>query len=724
MKKILIVLIICNLNFIKYSLAATALSSNDNVSSYLVNTFDVSGEETLPRGLTFNNDGSKMYVVGENDDDVNEFDLSANFDVSSPTFVQKYSFMTPTQSSNLENRPTSVKFNNDGTKMFITGRGSNDLNEFILTTAYNISTAQHETQLPFDSTDNDINAFDFNNDGTILFITGTQNELMHQFKMNVAFDLSEGVELVRTKDLPGLNDENDPSNGEDEPFNIEFNLDGTRMFVIGTKGNDVNQYSLSIAFNISTATLDGGLNIGNNPTGIAFSNSGLRMFITGTSSKSVREYHLPCPYNLFSGGCPSITEDSDRTGIAIAQIEIAKKTIDLSTDTALNRLKWIRRNKDRQNLTNLNIDINYTNQILASLTEAVKTSAANNTAKNKLIVGTMKKRNKEEDVFYWSEGSIAVGRIGDTSISSTKKVNSDAITFGADKFTNKNGIKGLAFRVGRNDIDVGNSGSNLDTDTYNITYYATTPIEDDTKFLDTIIGMGKLRSSILTVLDNKKLIAYRNGEQLYGTIRIKEEFKKNNLTFIPSGRLDLGHTILEPYAEMGTGGIKVEEQHVRTKKIRAGLTAVDDLSNEGMTFKRHGKLEYVADIDRSSNFAYSYVDDSNSPFSDKIHSGSLHNINGEIGIDIVWPDSFSIFLIYERLQALGYGHTDKIHIAIGFLPNKKTNYTFSIKGSDELKSNYVISKNINDYVIDFELTNDLMKPKDFDEAYFNLLRKF
>tara|TARA_B100000886_G_scaffold287587_1_gene212316 strand:+ start:2043 stop:4184 length:2142 start_codon:yes stop_codon:yes gene_type:complete len=713
MKKIFIVLIICNLTFIKYSLAATALSSNDNVSSYLVNTFDVSGEESLPRGLTFNNDGSKMYVVGEDGDDVNEFDLSANFDVSSPTFVQKYSFMTPTQSSNLENRPTSVKFNNDGTKMFITGRGSNDLNEFILTTAYNISTAQHETQLPFDSTDNDINAFDFNNDGTILFITGTENELMHQFKMNVAFDLSEGVELIRTKDLPGLNDENNPSNGEDEPFNIEFNLDGTRMFVIGTKGNDVNQYSLSIAFNISTATLDGGLNIGNNPTGIAFSNSGLRMFITGTSSKSVREYHLPCPYNLFSGGCPSITKDSDRTGIAIAQIEIAKKTIDLSTDTALNRLKWIRRNKDRQNLTNLNMNINYTNQLLASLTKAVQVSAAKK-----------EKKEKEEDVFYWSEGSIAVGRIGDTNISSTKKVNSDAITFGADKFTNKNGIKGLAFRVGRNDIDVGNSGSNLDTDTYNITYYATTPIEDDTKFLDTVFGVGKLSSDLLTVLDGKNLTADRTGEQIYGTIRIKDEIKRNNLTLIPSGRFDIGHTILGSYKESGTGAIDVKKQHIRSKKIRLGIAAVEDLSNDQYTFKRHGKLEYVADIDRYSNFKYNYVDDNSVNFDDRLKSGALHNINGEIGIDIIMPENFSIFIIYERNQALKKGHTDKIHIAIGYLPNKKTNFAFKIDGADDLKSNYIISKNINDFLIDFRLTNNLMRPEDYEEASVNLSRKF
>ena len=140
-----------------------------------------------------------------------------------------------------------------------------------------------------------------------------------------------------------------------------------------------------------------------------------------------------------------------------AQIEIAKRTIDHSTDTALNRLKWIRRNKDKQNLTNLNIDLNFNNQMINSLTEAVKTST------------TKKKEDKKQDVFYWSEGSIVVGKIGDTSISSAKKIGTDAITIGRDQFTDKNGIEGLAFRVGRNDVDVGTSGSNLETDTYNLT---------------------------------------------------------------------------------------------------------------------------------------------------------------------------------------------------------------------------------------------------------------
>ena len=122
---------------------------------------------------------------------------------------------------------------------------------------------------------------------------------------------------------------------------------------------------------------------------VTFTNNGLRMFIgndqsdTNPSGDNIFEYNLVCPFNIISGKCPPISENKVRTGMAIAQIEIAKRTIDHSTDTALNRLKWIRRNKDKQNLTNLNIDFNFTNQRLASLTEVVRTSAAKKKKKDK-----------------------------------------------------------------------------------------------------------------------------------------------------------------------------------------------------------------------------------------------------------------------------------------------------------------------------------------------------
>ena len=110
--------------------------------------------------------------------------------------------------------------------------------------------------------------------------------------------------------------------------------------------------------------------------------------------------------------------------------------------------------------------------------------------------------------------------------------------------------------------------------------------------------------------------------------------------------------------------------------------------------KRHGKIEYQANLHRSSNIKYSYINDSSSKFDTELNSGALHNINGELGVDIIYDDNFSLFFIYEHNKALGSGYTQKIHIAIGYLPQKNTNFAFKIEGDDILKSKYIYTKNV------------------------------
>ena len=112
-----------------------------------------------------------------------------------------------------------------------------------------------------------------------------------------------------------------------------------------------------------------------------------------------------------------------------------------------------------------------------------------------------KQEEKNPDVFYWSEGSISIGKIGDSSISSSKEISTDALTFGFDRYYDEKSLSGFAFRLGKNDTDVGSLGSNLDTETYNLTFYNTTSKDDDTKFIDTILGVGKLNYNILTSID-------------------------------------------------------------------------------------------------------------------------------------------------------------------------------------------------------------------------------
>ena len=450
---------------------------------------------------------------------------------------------------------------------------------------------------------------------------------------------------------------------------------------------------------------------------LGFNGEGLKLYVSSFNTEDIFEFDLACPFNIISGKCPSITENSDRTGMAEAQIELAKRTINFSTNSALNRLKWIRRNKDKQNLSNQNIKLNFSNSMLSSLKVLPISSF-------KKVSTSKNKNDSNKNYFYWSEGSISLGRVGDTSIASTKKVNTNSLTFGLDKFTDDHGISGFAFRYGMDDVDVGSAGSNLDSNTYNITYYSTSPIENDTKFVDKIFGIGKIRSDILTVLDGKNLTADRTGNQIYGTVKIKDEYKKDNLILIPSGQFDFGHTILRGYKEAGTGAIEVEDQHVRTKKLRATMALVEDLSNNKYEFKRHGKLEYVADIDRSSNFKYTYVSDGSASFNDTLHTGTLHNFNAEIGLDIVFPENYSVFVIYERNHAIGSGYADNIYIALGYLPYKDTNYAFSINGSENLISQFNIKKNVNGFDLNFNLKDDLTNLGNNKEANINLNKVF
>jgi DNA-binding beta-propeller fold protein YncE len=65
----------------------------------------VSAQETSPQGIAFNNDGTKMFVVGTSGQDVNEYALSTGFDVSTAIFTDAFSV------SAQDTQPTGVAFN-------------------------------------------------------------------------------------------------------------------------------------------------------------------------------------------------------------------------------------------------------------------------------------------------------------------------------------------------------------------------------------------------------------------------------------------------------------------------------------------------------------------------------------------------------------------------------------------------------------------------------------
>ena len=103
------------------------LSTTFDVSTAsFVDSFSVAGQEASPFGLTFSPDGLKMFVVGTAGDDVNEYTLSTTFDVSTASFVDSFSVAAQ------ETGPAGVTFSPDGLKMFVVGFIGDDVNEYTL----------------------------------------------------------------------------------------------------------------------------------------------------------------------------------------------------------------------------------------------------------------------------------------------------------------------------------------------------------------------------------------------------------------------------------------------------------------------------------------------------------------------------------------------------------------------------------------------------------------
>jgi len=269
-----------------YNLAG---ATYDNVS------FSVASEDTDSNGITFNNDGTKMYMVGADNNRVHQYSLSTAFDASTASY-DSVSFRLGSQDFN----PRDIAFNNDGTKMYMVGTITDSVYQYSLSTAFDVSTVSYDSvSFSVSSQDTDPYGIAFNNDGTKMYMVGLSSDSVHQYSLSTAFDLS-----TASYDSVSLSVISHAAN----PVDIAFNNDGTKMYIVSVTSDSVHQYSLSTAFDLSTASYDSvSFSVASqdgNPYGIAFNNDGTKMYMLGGTNDSVFQYSTVFPtqaLNLATG---------------------------------------------------------------------------------------------------------------------------------------------------------------------------------------------------------------------------------------------------------------------------------------------------------------------------------------------------------------------------------------------------------------------------------------
>ncbi len=660
-------------------------------------------------GLTFNNDGTKMYTLrsGGTTDAVIEHILTTAYDISTATVNNTK--VVHVSGGNDSHVPTQVVFNNDGTKMFVVNHANRrSVDYWSLTTAFDVSTASFDGLYSLIGKEQRANSIAFNNDGTRMFIAGVGNNSqvrVHEFSLDTAFDLSSGVTQLNTEDLISFQNHID---------GVTFNYDGTKMYTINSKNDEdkIFQFELTTPYDVSTLSLEGTFDVSSvseEPREVVFSNDGSKMLIIDNDDNKIHEFNLSCDWSVIEGACDDPITTSDGGKDILSSIEsqtaTAKQIAIQASTPVLNRMYWLRRHRANDQLSNQNIRLNFSNSMVASLSNIIPISNKTNEVLDRL----------SDDWSFWSEGSVSIGRTGDTSTSSSKKINTKGITLGMDKKISKNRLYGYALRFGNDDVDVGTSGTNLDTESFSLSVYGTFP-HDDEKFTEGIIGVSTLKTDHIRKGGGSTRTGERDGAQIFGSLNYLTTYKKEDFNITPNLRIDLSYTELSKYSEKGPAALVYKAQTIETGMISAGFTISDILNYNSFTFKPNGGLELGVDFSPSSDATYRYLSET-TEYTKSIGQDSK-NLRANIGFDLITENGFSVMTIYERNQS-DNAHSDTLYLGFGYIRTDDTEYAMTLdndkaslsykrdlNGFDiRMSSNYSLMSQIPEYGATLEIAN-------------------
>jgi len=252
-----------------------------NAASFSEKLFDVSSQETAPRTVEFKTDGTKMYVVGSTSDTVFQYSLSTAWDVSTASYESK-SFSVASE----QTVPDGIRFKPDGTKFYIIGDNPDSVHQYSMSTAWDISTASYDSvTFSVSSQATQPHGIFFKPDGTKFYICDNSADSVFQYALSTAWDLS-------TASYESKSFSTSPQ--ELSPSGLNFNPDGTKVWVIGFGSDLILQYSLSTAWDASTASYDSvSFSVATQtgaPYDFTFGDSGTKFYVVEVTNDSVYQY--------------------------------------------------------------------------------------------------------------------------------------------------------------------------------------------------------------------------------------------------------------------------------------------------------------------------------------------------------------------------------------------------------------------------------------------------
>lgn len=198
-------------------------------------------EDDSIRGMAWDNLGNNLFISGNSGDNVYRYSAATPYDLTTLTYTGD-TFNFGPQSTAM----TALEFSTNGLRMFLSDI-SFFIYEYSLSTGFDITTASLNDDYDTDAEDDNTTGIAFNQDGSKMFLSGNETQEINEYGLSTNFNISTSSHnnaFDISGELPSA------------VHGLSFNKDGTKMYVgPGDSTNEViYEYDLSTPFDTTTAT--------------------------------------------------------------------------------------------------------------------------------------------------------------------------------------------------------------------------------------------------------------------------------------------------------------------------------------------------------------------------------------------------------------------------------------------------------------------------------------
>ncbi len=211
----------------------------------------------------------------------------------------------------------------------------------------------------------------------------------------------------------------------------------------------------------------------------------------------------------------------------------------------------------------------------------------------------------------WTGGAVNFGSRDTTASASGFDFTTAGVSAGVDKRISSSFALGAGVGYGHDDTSVGNDGSHVNADSYNVALYGSFSPSQST-FIDGLVGYQWLSFDArrFVTTDGNTVNGHRNGDQVFASLSAGYEYRTDRVLVSPYGRIDDASAHLNGYTEQGDDiyALNYQNQTVRTTTGSLGVRANYLIKEDYGTVMPQIRVEYEHDFQGSSQATMSYAD--------------------------------------------------------------------------------------------------------------------